>query len=196
MPSPALQRFSDILLRADTITEVGLSGLSREKLQGLYGAAFTAQVAAWNAYVVALVEAFYGEVADPALATFHAMHTISSAHSRQQLERFNTPNSENTRNLLVLCTGYDPWNDWAWARSNLNALQVRMRLNEILKVRHSFAHGFTMPAFAWNQTPQGDTRINRRLLNWNRAFLNHIVAKTDHGMKAHLQNTYNRALTW
>ena len=196
MPSPALLRFDELMLRADTIMGVDSSGLSRKEVQALFGAVFTAQVAAWNAYVVAVVRAFYLEVANAALPTFHAMHTISRSHADKELDRFNTPNAENTRNLVAICTGYDPWPDWAWPRSGLSALAARQRVNEILKVRHSFAHGFAMPSYAWNVGATGQTRLTSAVLRWNRAFLVGIAVRTDAGITAHIRAVYGRAGTW
>jgi hypothetical protein len=196
MPSPAFQRFNEVMLRADTIMGVHSSGLDRGEIQALFGAVFATQVAAWNAYVVAVVRAFYIEIANSASPTFHAMHTISSSHAEKDLDRFNTPNSEKTRELLVVCTGYDPWPDWAWPRSGVTALAARLRLNEILKVRHSFAHGFAMPACAWNVDASGRTRLTRAVLKWNRAFLFRIATKTDVGLKTHIRGIYGRAAGW
>jgi hypothetical protein len=64
----------------------------------------------------------------------------------------------------------------------MNALAVRLRLNEILKVRHSLAHGFAMPGYVWPQAPSGKTRLALEALVWTRTFFNHIVTTMDIGL--------------
>jgi hypothetical protein len=78
----------------------------------------------------------------------------------------------------------------------MSVLAVRLRLNEILKVRHSLAHGFAMPGYAWTQTASGDTRLTPAELAWTRAFFNHLVASTDRGIKSHLKAVYAVTPAW
>ena len=186
MPSPAAARYKSLAAKASVILKADRSALCREEVQALYGAAFVAHVAAWNAYASGLVRDFFQEVANPTVAQFHAMHSLANAAAISQLERFSTPNAENTRNLIVACTGYDPWQDWQWPARDMNVLAARLRLNEILKVRHSLAHGFAMPGYPWNQNASGQTRLTLEALGWARAFLYHLVATTDLGFRAHL----------
>lgn len=196
MPSAAAIKYRALTVRASVILKADRRRLGRNEVQAMYGAAFVAQTAAWNAYVAGAVDCFFKEVANPAVANFHAMHTLANASAKAQLERFNTPNAENTRNLIVSATGYDPWTDWQWPARGMNALAVRLRLNEILKVRHSFAHGFAMPGYSWTQAPSGETRLTLAGLAWTRAFINHLVATTDHGLKNHLIAVYSITPKW
>jgi len=196
MPSPAAKAYKSISARSTIILRADRSSLARADVQSLYGASFVAQVAAWNTYAPALVGCFFQEVSNPAHASFHAMHTIANGAAKSYIERFNTPNTENTRNLIVACTGYDPLTDWQWPARGLTVLAVRTRLNEILKVRHSFAHGFTMPGVGWNQATSGEIRLTLDILQWTRLFLNHLVAATDAGLKRHLVVVHGVAPTW
>jgi hypothetical protein len=196
MPSAAAIKYRELTTRASVILKADRSKLGRKEVQAMYGAAFVAQTAAWNAYVVRLVDCFFQEVANPAVANFHAMHTLANSIARSQLERFNTPNAENTRNLILASTGYDPWTDWQWTARRMNALSVRNRLNEILKVRHSLAHGFAMPAYSWNQAASGETRLTLYDFGWMRTFLNHLVVSTDRGLKSHLNTVYSIVPNW
>lgn len=196
MPSVAAIKYRALAAHASVILKADRSSVGRQEVQALYGATFVAQVAAWNAYIVGLVGCFFQEVANPSVADFHAIHTLANAAARVQLERFNTPNAENTRNLMLVTTGYDPWPDWQWPARGMNALAVRLRLNEILKVRHSLAHGYSMPGYQWTQAKSGETRLTVEILAWTRAFFSHLVAATDLGLKAHLGTVYGVIATW
>ena len=100
------------------------------EIQVYYHAALAAYVATWNAYISNLVRDFYDVIADPLNPKFDAIQTLAKRAAENALARFNTPNSENTRNLLVQYTGYDPIDDWIWPHHGMAGLQVRVRLNE------------------------------------------------------------------
>jgi hypothetical protein len=55
MPSTAAVKYKALAARASVILKADRSTLGRHEVQSLYGAAFVAQVAAWNAYVVGLL---------------------------------------------------------------------------------------------------------------------------------------------
>jgi hypothetical protein len=196
MPSPAAVKYKSLATRAAIILSADRRLLSRTDVQALYGAAFVTEVAAWNAYVADLIGCFFQEVANPLIGQFHAMHTLANTAAVSQLDRFFTPNAENTRNLLIACTGYDPWPDWDWPAHGMNAMTTRLRLNEILKVRHSLAHGSAMPGYYWTQTASGETRLTVKGLSWTRAFFNRLVKTTDHGLKSHVVATYGVIPRW
>ena len=196
MPSPAAASYKSLSARSSIILRADRSVLGRREVQALYGAAFVAQVAAWNAYVARLPGCFFQEVSNPAQPNFHALHTLVETFANAQLDRFNTPNAENTRNLIIGCTGYDPWPDWLWPAHAMTALAVRERLNEILKVRHSLAHGFAMPGYMWTQGATGQTRLTLQTLSETRAMLNHLVLRSDQGLRAHMIAVYGVAAAW
>jgi hypothetical protein len=194
--SPAAAKYMQLSAAASTILEVSRKHSGRERLRTLYGAAFVAEVAGWNAYTTDLVRCFFTSVASPLTPHFHAMHSLANTAARLKLDRFTTPNAENARNLVLECTGYDPWPDWQWAARRMHGLAVRARLNEILKVRHSFAHGFAIPGYSWTQSPSGLTRLTLGSVKWTQDFLRHLVMTTDRGLKAHIQTVHGVAVPW
>ncbi|MEH2464305.1 HEPN domain-containing protein [Nostoc sp.] len=105
-------------------------------------------VAGWEAYIEELVRNFFDITANPLDPQFYAVHSIAKNAAERSLKQFNTPNADNSRNLLVQYTGYNPINDWVWSKRSMNALATRQMLNDILQVRHSFAHGFSIPAYS------------------------------------------------
>jgi hypothetical protein len=142
------------------------------------------------------VRDFYREVADPVLPKYQSIHALVGALGAVALGRFNTPNYENSRELLVRFTGYDPIGDWIWPTRGMNAQQVRERLNEILRVRHSFAHGFGLPALSWTQSATGRVRLTVEGVHAVESFLSNLVRRTDRGMQRHISSQYGLAIAW
>lgn len=164
--------------------------------QVYYHAALAGHVAAWDAYVNSLVREFYKEVDSRPNTAFQAVYEISRQATERALERFNTPNAENTRTLFAQYTGYDPIGDWVWTRRGMVGVQVRERLNEILRVRHSFAHGFAVPGYDWTQSPSGRVRLTSKTIRDTEAFFSNLVRVTDNGMSNHIRLTYGVVVSW
>lgn len=200
MPSPAALKYIVTVERIQTLrrtaTDKRLRPMLHDEVQVYYHAALAAYVAAWNAYINNLVSEFYNLISDPSNQIFDAVYTIAQQAAENALTRFNTPNWENTRNILVQYTGYDPLGDWGGSQSNMNLEQVRQRLTEILKVRHSFAHGSNMPAYNWTESPSGRVRLTSKAIQETEAFFKNLVKVTDKGMKAHIESTYGLANIW
>ena len=195
MPSPAASTYTTSAIRIRTLrnaaTDRRLRPMSLDEIQVYYHAALAAYVAAWNAYIKNVVNDFYDVI--PNLSPIYA---IARQAAERSMERFNTPNWENTQKFLEQCTGYDPINDWVWSRRGMSGLQVRVRLNEILQVRHSFAHGFDILAYNWTELPSGKVRLTNKAIQETEAFFKNLVKVTDNGMKTHIQSTYGLANTW
>jgi RiboL-PSP-HEPN len=185
--------------RANILRAAALSLRSPERAahaQIYYHAALAISVATWDAYLKDVVIEFHAVVANPLNQQFHAMATLSKRSAEFALRRFNTPNFQNSRELLVGCTGYDPYSDWTWRQRSMTVFHVEERLNQILKVRHSFAHGFAIPAFAWTQSYSGKVRLTSRAIVDTIALLRHLIKNTDGGLKLHIVSTYKTSLTW
>lgn len=200
MPSPAARTFATDVLRsrqfAELVKDERLRPLARGDARLYLHAALASHVAAWESYVERLVANFLLEVADPTIAKYLALHSILEPLAHAAIEKYNTPNAEKTRELLLGYTGYDPINDWVWPKRSMSGHQVRLYLNEILKVRHSFAHGFSMPSYAWNTSPSGKVRLtNSAILDVERFFQN-LVQQTDSGLAKHIKSHYKSSLTW
>ncbi|MYC94156.1 MAG: hypothetical protein F4X14_04225 [Caldilineaceae bacterium SB0661_bin_32] len=200
MASTAALNYLTAAVRVRTLREAATDGRLPRKIQTekqvFYHAALAGYVAAWDAYINNLVRAFYIEIEEPRNTNFQAVYSISRQASERALDRFNTPNAENTRALLQLYTGYDPIGDWVWTRRGMVGVQVRERLNEILRVRHSFAHGFAVPGYDWTQSPSGQVRLTSKVIRDTEAFFNNLVRVTDNGMRKHIQLTFGIAIAW
>ena len=200
MSSPAALKYMTSANRIQTLrktaTDKRLRPMSHDEIQVYYHAALTAYVAAWNAYTNNLVREFYNLISDPSNQIFDAVYSIAHQAAGNALRRFNTPNWENTRDILVQYTGYDPIGDWGGSQPNMNLEQVKQRLAEILNVRHSFAHGSDMRAYVWTQSPSGRVRLTSKAIRETEAFFKNLVKVTDRGMKEHIELTYGLASIW
>lgn len=200
MPSPAALKYTASANSIQTLrkaaTDRRLRPMSHDKIQVYYHAALTSYVAAWDAYIDNLVRNFYDVIADSTNPKFDAIHTLAKGTVENALTRFNTPNWENTRNFLNQYTGYDPINDWGGSQANMNLQQVHQRLNEILRVRHTLAHGSDMPAYNWTQSPSGRVRLTNKAIQETETFFRNLVKVTDRGMKAHIESTYGLTNIW
>lgn len=174
-----------------TVGHTGLRPQSRVEADAILHAALAAATAAWNFYIPNVIRDFRSSVAQPLDVKFHAQHTLLAQVGDELIKKFNTPNAENSRNLIMSLTGYDPIGDWSWFSRGLNGVATRERLNEILKVRHSFAHGFTMPAYSWTTSASGQVQLRKEAVKMAFAFFRHLVSRTDRGISHHLKTVYS-----
>lgn len=192
MSSPAASTYTTSVSRIRTLrraaTDSRLRPMSLDEIRVYYHASLTAYVAAWNAYIKNLVVDFYNVIVDPSDPKFRAVYTIARQRAENALTRFNTPNAENTRNILVWYTGYDPINTSLWIQ--------REKLDDIVEVRHSFAHGFDMPSNTWTQSLSGRGQLTSKAIQGTETFFKNLVSVTDAGMKTHIESTYGLTSIW
>ena len=200
MPSLAAQECARAFQRAIFLRtvprKVGSLTNQPENLQTYYHASLAMSVAAWDAYLKNIVTEFYNTVANPVDIPFYSMHIIARIFAHRARARFNTPNFENSREWIVTCTGYDPYSDWGWKPRKLGPLEVRELLNQILQVRHSFAHGFPIPPYSWTHSSSGRVRLTSAGVTVAEALLKYLIAATDKGLRAHIQIAFNLAIQW
>lgn len=198
MASPAVIKYQVSVRRATVlrgaVTDSRLRPLASDEAQAFAHAYLAMIVAAWDAYVKELVHNFYDEISDPLNPYFQALHRVAWRLSDER--RLNTPNWDNSRNFLVLTTGYDPISDWVWPARRMGVQPVKERLNQILQVRHSFAHGFAIPSYSWTLSRTGRVRLTVQTLRDTEKFFNNLVMRTDAGMKRYLQATFGKGLSW
>ena len=195
MLSPAALKYRTTVDRIETLhrtaTDKRLHPMSHDEIQVYYRAALTGYVAAWNAYIKNIVYDFYDVIPNSS-----PIYAVARQAVERSTERFNTPNWENTQKFLEQGTGYDSINDWVWSQREMSGLQVRVRLNEILRVRHSFTHGFDIPTYDWTRSPSGNIRLTGKVIQETEAFFKNLVKVTDRGMKTYIEATYDLANIW
>lgn len=200
MGSPAYAKYLEGASHAARIraaaSDPRIRPITREQSLAFAHASLAAVVASWDAYLNELARNFYAETANALDPPFHAMHSIARAAGRNTGKRFNTPNWENSRTFLIQVTGFDPIAHWTWPARGMGVPQVQERMNQILKVRHSFAHGSSIPTYPWNRTPTGRVSLRQSVLIDIESFFNNIVKRTDAGMASHLNAAFGRTVSW
>lgn len=200
MPSTAAEKFYEGLGRASFLRETAsirqLYRTPNQQRQIYYHASLASSVAAWDAYINNIINEFFSVTTKAIQPDYHAIHTIAQQSAQAALSRFNTPNWENSRNIVLLYTGFDPISYWVWPSRGLSSPQVQERLNQILKVRHSFAHGFQLPVYEWTRSPAGKVRLTAEALKYNERFISHLVRSTDKGLKHHIKTQFDVLVLW
>jgi len=160
-------------------------------------AALAMLVAAWEAYLEQLIVETQRTLTDPTHLRLTSVLSLLSAISLSEIKKFNTPNANNSRNLLFIHTGFDPLNAWLWSAGGLNAVQTRQRLDEILRVRHCFAHGASIPLdIQWAKDRNSPGHLNKTVLQMTDRFLSYLVEATDGGMATYVASTYGLPTPW
>ncbi len=200
MPSQAFDSFlraeAEALLLRETATEPRLRPISSATKSKYLHAALTAHVAAWDNYVRSVVREYYREISDPLDLRLSHAQGISFQFVEEKLKKLNTPNWDNARNAIVLCTGYDPFGDWRWRAAGLSSNDVREFLNEVFRARHSFAHGFAMPQLNWLARTPGNHNLNVESMKKVEKLLRHLALQTDRGLSLHAATIYGSAPIW
>lgn len=202
MPSAAAVNFSRsrgmarLLVAAAVNRPMDSSAVDLHRATCLH-AALAMLVAAWEAYLEHLVKEAQQAVVDSTNTKLSTALSLLAGLTEKEVKRFNTPNAENSRALLFAHTGYDAINDWQWTSGGLNGPQTRTRLDEILRIRHSFAHGAAIPTnIAWARSRNHPGTLNVTILRNVDRFFAHLVKKTDQGMARHLSVLFGQPLPW
>jgi hypothetical protein len=201
MPSNSAKEFVDARKRARLlISASGNPSNGCQKKTHKYiclHASVAMLVAAWEYYIESLIKEVQKEIDEPSNHKLSAILHLLSTNTNKRIKKFNTPNSEQSRTLIYDCTGYDPINEWVWRTGQLNASETRKRLDDIMKVRHSFAHGFKIPKdIPWVKDYNVPGVLNVKSLQSVERLLSYLVKSTDSGMKNHLYTVFAVDLKW
>lgn len=203
MPSAAKLRFDSLVAKAQLLCDQ--AGKLKKKSEAdaktvFLHAALTTQIAAWDVYVKAITLEYFSATSDATNAKFSALHSILQSRTIEAGKKLNTPNSENCRNHLLIFTGFDPWPCWVNINFGTNllasSLLIRNRLDEIFTLRHSFAHGLTMPTHTWNTNSSGSAHLSCLIVRHTKTFITQLCEKTDHGIALHIASQHSITRPW
>ncbi|MDI6528284.1 HEPN domain-containing protein [Pseudomonas otitidis] len=188
MPSVALSRFRQQLESSEKLRNTKTDhNLNKEK-QIYYQASLAATVAAWDSYIKAVTKEFIARTFSKSQeSSYLIIHTSLQTQLNEKTKRLNTPNFDNARNHILEFTGYDPIIIWNYPPLNWNSIQAKVRLDEILRIRHSFAHGFPTPSLSWTTSPNGGPpRLTSEDTRFNEIFITYLAKTTDKNLEKYL----------
>lgn len=203
MGSLSRTKFESLLSRAALLSaqaaKLNKKPERQAKLTFLH-AALTAQVAAWDVYIKAIAAEYFSVTSRPADPAYSAVHGMLQLRMAAAAKKLNTPDSERCREFLISHIGFDPWPSWVNVRFGSSifsaSMLTRSRLDDIFKVRHSFAHGLTMPAYAWNMDLSGTATLSCQLLSDTRRFFLDLCRNTDAAIAIHIVAQHGLAKPW
>ncbi|MGV9700770.1 HEPN domain-containing protein [Streptomyces sp. NPDC003483] len=202
MPSVARTNFRRavdraILLRKACCQQRRGRRLSDDVRQVHYHSHLAACVAAWEAYVESIVLEFLDRSSRPLDPAFSELRNLLRECTVNANKKFNTPNWDNSRNHVIRHTGFDPITSWSTAQSGSSSISAKTFLNDILLVRHSFAHGFPLPSTVPWLTVDGSQRLlSVKNLKEVESFLKSLTAATDAGLSARLASVFAVQVKW
>jgi hypothetical protein len=188
MASPAYVDYLEALLQdaeeleaAHKRLRTGKAG-RQWKLGALNRGVVVLSVSAWEAYIEELVKVSLEAIrpAAPPMGIWPALN----ASARGQVGRFNTPNPDNVRTLLLEALGLqDVTTGWHW--KGADSTRACERLAEALQKRHQIAHGV-------NPRPTIHNQYAKRLP----AFFKRLGKCTDAIVREHLVQTLGVPDPW
>lgn len=159
-------------------------------------AALASLVSAWEGYVEAVTLEAIDAVASGASSEVLWLTSLLREEAVRAVEKFNTPSAENCRMLLLKFTGFDAFSVMASPRLSLPASLARTRLNEILRVRHAFAHGFPIPSYSWTTRYGTQNRLTKRAVRDSQKLIEDFVDRIDVDLAAHIRTAFPSRAVW
>lgn len=200
MPSRARSSFILAKRKAarllDTATDRRLRPLSYSEMEPGLHAALAAYVSAWEAYVEGISLEILDEIGLASNPRLNLVLAILKTEAQTATGKFNTPNFENSRTHIYRFTGFDPYNFMFANRAGLNVQQTQTRLNEILRVRHAFAHGFSIPNLSWITRYGIQARLSKKNVRETESIVTDLVGSIDKAAAAHLNSVFGIVVNW
>jgi len=200
VPSRASANFRLARARCERLLSVStdrrLRPVSYADAEPALHAALATLVSGWEAYVESIVMEVVDAIAVGAAVEVGTLALLIKSEVSRAVDKFNTPNSENCRDFILRFTGLDIFPVMTCSRLSMPAHMARARLNEILKVRHAFAHGFAIPAFAWTTRYGTTNRLTKRAVREAQVLINEFVSNVDANLSNHVRAVFTNRILW
>lgn len=151
MGSASLAKFEDSLVGSRVLASFfgAASAASADQEftdQCLLRAAIAQAVGCWEGYIEGALPEFVSKTRVQAHRRAWTLIVQFESLVDKLTGDLNTPNWEKSRELILNVTGMDPYSSWIWAPRFANQTDTKAFFDGILQVRHSFAHGFSVPS--------------------------------------------------
>ncbi len=160
----------------------------------LLSAAVAQGVGCWEGYIEAVLREFVSKTRVQAHRKAWTLIVQFEALVDKMASDLNTPNWDKCRELISNVTGMDVYPSWIWSHKFTNQTDTKGFFDGILKVRHSFAHGFPVPNDIPGLTVSGV--LDSAYVNDALACLQFFVDKTDSLLEHELTHRHGCASGW
>lgn len=200
MASAARQRFIHSISSADRLRALSsdkrLRPITYEEAAPPLHASLASYVSAWEAYVEAVVVEALDRAMVGATQSEIALIGLVRQEAVRAIDKFNTPNAENCRDLILRYTGCDVFPVMSSPSLGLAANFARGRLNEVMRVRHSFAHGFQIPSYSWTMRNGVGGRLSVKAIRSVRGLIVDFVNAIDNQLSIHMAAQFPGRFFW
>jgi hypothetical protein len=111
----------------------------------LLSASVAQAVGCWEGYLEAVLREFVSKTRVQAHRRAWPLIVQFESLVDKMASELNTPSWEKCRDLVLNVTGMDVYPSWIWTGKFSNQTDTKAYFDGILRVRHSFAHGFPVP---------------------------------------------------
>ena len=102
-------------------------------------------VGCWEGYLEAVLREFVSKTRIQAHRRAWTLIVQFEALVDKAASELNTPSWDKCRDLILNITGMDVYPSWIWNAKFSNQTDTKAFFDGVLRVRHSFAHGFSIP---------------------------------------------------
>jgi hypothetical protein len=151
MTSASLLKFNSTILGAKVLQSyVGVnSSIASDQVfvdKTCMMAAIAAAVGCWEGYIESALREFVSKTRFQAHRRAWGLIVQFETVVDKMTSDLNTPNWERTRDLMITVTGMDPYVSWVWLPKYTSQVDTKLFFDGVMRVRHSFAHGFAIPS--------------------------------------------------
>lgn len=151
MASASLVKFNSTILGAKVLQSCVGVNLSITNDQGFIDktcmmATIAAAVGCWEGYIESVLREFVSKTRVQAHRKAWGLIVQFETIVDKMASDLNTPNWERARELIITVTGMDPYASWVWRPNCTNQVDTKEFFDGVMRVRHSFAHGFAIPS--------------------------------------------------
>jgi hypothetical protein len=199
MGSASLAKFEDSLVGARVLASFcGATSAANADQdftdQCLLRAAIAQAVGCWEGYIEGALPEFVSKTRVQAHRRAWTLIVQFESLVDKLTGDLNTPNWEKSRELILNVTGMDPYSSWIWAPRFANQTDTKAFFDGILQVRHSFAHGFSVPTSVPGLAAPG--KLDLPYVNDAVVCLGFFANKTDVLLEHELTHRHSCAAGW
>ena len=199
MPSLAHARLKKSMTGARVLTSFvnSPSAASNDQIlidQTCMKASIAHAVGSWEGYIEAVLKEFVAKTRINANRRGWALIAQFEIVVDKMASELNTPSWEKVRDLIIWITGVDPYVSWVFPPTFTTQQDSKEFFEGVMKVRHAFAHGFSVPTDIRALATPG--MLDNAYVNLAFTFIDDMANKTDMLLEHELANRHACQTGW